>query len=43
MIAEFEKLFNDWSELIEKNLEEADSDRKEEKDAGPRQELDYWR
>lgn len=36
MIAEFEKLFNDWSELIEKNLEEADSDRKEDKDAGPR-------
>jgi hypothetical protein len=36
MITEFEQLFNEWSEKIEQTLEEAESERKEDKDAGPR-------
>jgi dynein heavy chain len=43
MIAEFERIFNDWSEQIQEALEGADAERKDEKDAGPRQELDYWK
>lgn len=43
MIADFERIFNEWSEIIETTLEEADAERKEDKDAGPRQELDYWK
>jgi len=36
MIADFEKIFNDWSEKIQEALEGADAERKEGKDAGPR-------
>ena len=43
MITEFERIFNDWSEKIEQTLEEAEAERKEDKDAGPRQELEYWK
>lgn len=43
MISAFEQIFNEWSEKIEQTLEEADSERKEDKDAGPRQELEYWK
>ena len=44
MINDFEKIFGEWSEKVEKCLEEeVDGVRKEDKDAGPRQELDYWR
>jgi dynein heavy chain len=43
MIDHFEKIFNEWSEKIQSNLEEADSDKKDEKDSGPRQELEYWK
>lgn len=43
MIADFERIFNDWSEKIETCLEEADGEKKDDKDAGPRQELEYWR
>lgn len=43
MITDFEKIFNEWSEKIEQTLEEAEAERKEDKDAGPRQELEYWK
>jgi len=42
MINEFEKIFHEWSEQISEALEGADAERKEEKDAGPKQELEYW-
>jgi len=43
MIAHFESIFNSWSESIETTLEEAEAEKKEDKDAGPRQELEYWK
>lgn len=43
MIADFEKIFNEWSEKIEQTLEEAEAEKKEDKEAGPRQELEYWK
>jgi dynein heavy chain len=43
MINDFERIFNEWSDKIEQTLEEAEAERKEEKDAGPRQELEYWK
>lgn len=43
MIADFERIFNDWSEKIEAALEETESERKEDKEAGPRNEIEYWR
>jgi dynein heavy chain len=43
MITDFEKIFNEWSEKIEQTLEEAEAERKDDKDAGPRQELEYWK
>jgi dynein heavy chain len=43
MISHFETIFNEWSEKIEQTLEEAEAERKDEKDAGPRQELEYWK
>lgn len=43
MINDFEKIFNEWSEKIEITLEEADSEKKEDKEAGPRYELEYWK
>jgi len=43
MITEFERIFNEWSEKIQEALEGADAERKDEKDAGPKQELDYWK
>jgi small-conductance mechanosensitive channel len=36
MIQDFEKIFNEWSEKIEQALEEADADKKDDKEAGPR-------
>jgi frataxin-like iron-binding protein CyaY len=36
MINEFERIFNEWSTKIEETLDEADGDKKEDKDAGPR-------
>lgn len=36
MISDFEKVFNEWSEKIEQTLEEADAEKKEDKEAGPR-------
>lgn len=45
MIADFERVFNDWSEKIESCLEEAESqdNKTQDKEAGPRQEIEYWR
>ena len=43
MITDFERIFNDWSEKIEQTLEEAEAEKKEDKEAGPRQELEYWK
>lgn len=43
MISDFERIFNEWSEKIEACIEEAESEKKDDKDAGPRQEIDYWR
>ena len=42
MIMEFERLFNEWSEKIEAALDE-DNDKKDDKEAGPRNEIEYWR
>lgn len=36
MINDFEKIFNEWSEKIEQTLEEAESEKKDDKEAGPR-------
>ena len=43
MITEFEALFNEWSETIQAAMDSADAERKDEKGADPRQELEYWR
>jgi dynein heavy chain len=43
MLNDFERIFNDWSEKIEAALEETESERKEDKEAGPRIEIEYWR
>lgn len=43
MIIEFERIFNDWSEQIQEALEGADAERKEERNAGPAEELLYWK
>ena len=43
MIADFERIFNQWSDQIEACLEEAESEKKDEKDSHPKQELEYWR
>lgn len=36
MIADFERIFNEWSERIEQTLEEAEGEKKEDKEAHPR-------
>jgi len=43
MINEFETIFAQWSEKIEAALEETENERKEDKEAGPRNEIEYWR
>lgn len=43
MINEFETIFAQWSEKIEAALEETENERKEDKEAGPRIEIEYWR
>jgi hypothetical protein len=43
MINEFETIFAQWSYKIEAALEETENDRKEDKEAGPRNEIEYWR
>lgn len=36
MLIDFEKIFNEWSDKIEQTLEEAEAEKKDDKDAGPR-------
>lgn len=43
MISDFFETFEKWSDKIEATLEEADAEKKDDKDAGPRQEIDYWK
>ena len=43
MINDFEKIFGEWSDKIELTLEEADAEKSNDKEAGPRQELEYWK
>lgn len=43
MINHFEDIFNKWIETIEQYLEDTESEKKDDKEAGPRFELDYWR
>ena len=43
MMNHFQKIFNEWSAKILDALEGADAEKQEEKDAGPQQELDYWK
>jgi len=43
MLNDFERIFNDWSEKIEAAIEETESERKDDKEAGPRNEIEYWR
>jgi len=43
MIADFERIFNVWSEEIEKALREVENNNFQEKEPGPKQELENWR
>lgn len=43
MISDFEKLFNKWSEQIADALDGTEKEKKDEKSADPRQELDHWK
>jgi dynein heavy chain, axonemal len=43
MISDFSQIFSEWSEKIEQTLDEAEAEKKEDKEAGPRQELEYWK
>lgn len=36
MVADFSEIFREWSEKIEQTLDEADTEKKEDKEAGPR-------
>jgi dynein heavy chain len=43
MVEAFQAIFDKWSNLIQETLEGNDAERKESKDAGPKDELDYWK
>jgi dynein heavy chain len=43
MIIEFERIFNEWSEQIQKALEGVDAVKKDEKNSGPADELLQWK
>jgi dynein heavy chain len=43
MVNHFEQVFTSWYETIEKNLDDGDDQKKDDKDSGPRIELDYWK
>lgn len=43
MVEEFENLFNQWYDKIEGNLDDTEADRKDDKDSGPKVELDFWK
>jgi hypothetical protein len=36
MVADFSVIFSEWSEKIEQTLDEAEQEKKEDKEAGPR-------
>ena len=43
MIIEFERIFNEWTDQISQGLEGADAERQDDRNAGPREELFYWK
>ena len=43
MLKHFEEIFNQWIEEIEKFIEDTESAKQEDKDAGPKSELEFWR
>lgn len=43
MITDFERIFNDWSAKIQTALDGADAEKKDDKEAHPQQELEYWK
>ena len=43
MVDDFELLFNQWYEKIEANLDDTEAEKRDDKDSGPRVELDYWK
>jgi dynein heavy chain, axonemal len=43
MIDSFEVVFNQWYDQIEKSLDDSDELKRDEKDSGPRIELDFWK
>lgn len=42
MLDHFEQVFNEWYEQIDKSIEDSE-DQKNDKDSGPRIELDFWK
>lgn len=43
MVEAFQGIFERWSQTIQETLDGAEGDRKDNKDAGPKDELDYWK
>jgi dynein heavy chain, axonemal len=43
MIADFERIFNTWTEEIEKVLKDVETVTNTEREPGPKAELDNWR
>lgn len=43
MVEAFQGIFDKWSSQIQETLEGNDAERKDSKDAGPKDELDYWK
>ncbi len=43
MIKDFNRVFDQWREKIRQHCEDADKEKTDQKGAGPRNELDYWK
>jgi dynein heavy chain len=43
MLADFQKIFTNWSDQISNALDDADKERQDGKEDGPQVELDYWK
>ena len=43
MIKDFNRVFDQWHEKIRQHCEDADKEKTDQKGAGPRNELDYWK
>ena len=43
MLTEFERIFKEWSNKISGALKDTEDMKKDERDAGPKQELDFWK